>query len=374
MKLHEFEAKRIFKNEGIPVPEGKVVYSSREGIRYAKSTKKKLVAKAQVKVGGRGKAGGILFPETDEEVGKVVHELLNMNIKGEKVEAVLLEERIDIERELYLGFTVDRGSRTIVCIGSSMGGVDIERVAEEHPERISRISIDPFIGLQNFALRDLFFDIGLEGQILSKAISIAKKLYRIFVKYDSELCEINPLVVTSDGNLIAADAVLNMDDNAIYRHLEFEKIEDSLEFRAKKAGLSYVELDGDIGIIGNGAGLVMATLDLVHFEGGKPANFCDVGGGARSDRIKTALELILSKKIRAILINIFGGITRCDEVANGIVEAFSQLEIDTSKIPIVVRLAGTNREEGMKILSSMDLIIVDTMESAARKVVEVSRG
>jgi succinyl-CoA synthetase beta subunit len=281
---------------------------------------------------------------------------------------------VDINKELYLGFVVDRGSKNIVCIVSSMGGVDIEEVAKSHPDKVSRIYVDPRIGLMDFQLRNLFLKIGLESDIMRQAISIAKKLYNVFVSFDSELCEINPLVVTGDRKLIAADAVLNIDDNALFRHLEFEKVDDSPEYRARKAGLSYVELDGDIGIIGNGAGLVMATLDLVHFSGGEPANFCDVGGGARADRISLALNLILEKKgIKAILINIFGGITRCDEVAKGLIDAFEQLQLDLNKIPIVVRLAGTNREEGLKILSKLNLITVDTMEEAAKKVVIEAR-
>lgn len=363
MKLYEYEAKEIFSQNGIPVPEGKVITSSSEieGLSYP------LVVKAQVLVGGRGKAGGVKICQNEKEAKKAAEKILSMEIKGVQVEKLLVYPAVDIKKEYYLGFVVDRNLRKVVALASSEGGVDIEEVAEKSPEKIARLEIDPFMGLTSYQAVELGREIGLEGKILLGFSRIAQLLYKICSRYDAELIEINPLALSEEG-FSAVDAKLNVDDNALYRQ-KFEPKEEEftvLERMAKKAGLSYVSLEGDIAIIGCGAGLVMASLDIIQKYGGKPANFLDVGGGANAENMKEALEIVTRQKgLKSIFINIFGGITRCDQIAEGIVEF-------APRIPISVRMMGTNEEQGKKILEEHGYSASDCMAEAARKAVELA--
>lgn len=378
MKLYEYQAKKIFEKFGIPIPRGQIADSPEECEKIAKELGKPVAVKAQVLVGGRGKAGGIKFAETPEQAVQIASQILGLQIKGMRIKKVLVEEKLEIERELYFGITVDRSARRYVAIVSSMGGVDIEEVAERYSEEIIKHYIDPLLGLQGFEARNLAKKIGLKGRNLLIAADILNKLWKIVEKYDAELVEINPLVKTKDNELIAADARLIIDDNALFRHPEFEKTMkaggkefNEREMKARKKGLAYVELDGNIGIIGNGAGLVMATLDMVSLYGGRPANFLDVGGGADPKRMETALEIILSNpQVKVVFINILGGITRCDWMAKGIIEAKEKIKIE---VPLVVRMVGTMEEEGRKILQEAGIDVLDSMEEAAKRAVEISK-
>lgn len=365
MKLYEHEAKEIFSRHNIPIPEGRVINDSSNitGFTYP------VVIKAQVLVGGRGKAGGVKFCQDEKEAHLVAQKMLSMDIKGVPVEKLLVYTAVDIKKEYYLGFVVDRNARKIVAIASSEGGVEIEKVAEESPEKIAKLEIDPSIGLKSYHAIELGKQIGLEGNLLLDFASIAMKLYMIGEKYDAELIEINPLALSERG-LVAVDAKLNVDDNALYRQTFSPKEEEytKLERMAKKAGLSYVSLDGTIAIIGCGAGLVMASLDMVQKFGGKPANFLDVGGGANAENMKQALDIVTRQKgLKSIFINIFGGITRCDQIAQGIVEF-------APTIPVSVRMMGTNEEEGKRILKDHGYNAFDNMAETAQKAVELARA
>ncbi len=377
MKLHEYQSKAIFARHGIPIPKGSVADNAEQARQVAAEIGKKVVIKAQVLVGGRGKAGGIKLAATPNEAEEVAEKILEMNIKGLPVRKVLVDEAIDIARELYLGVVVDRAARCATMMASSAGGVEIEEVARTTPEKIVRVSIDPVFGLQEYQARELAFAIGIGKVHVREFTAIAMGLYRAFVDSDASLAEINPLVVTGDGKLIAADGKIILDENALYRHPILEELrdidEESLsERQARKAGLSYVKLDGNIGCMVNGAGLAMATMDVIKFYGGEPANFLDIGGGAKSDKVKAALDIILSDpNVKAVLFNIFGGITRGDEVARGIVDGLK--EIRTS-VPMVVRIVGTNAEEGRKILANANMITAETLEEGAQKAVAVAGG
>jgi succinyl-CoA synthetase beta subunit len=365
MKLYEYEAKEIFSQHGIPVPHGKVITnpSEIEGFTYP------LVLKAQVLVGGRGKAGGVKIAQNEKEAREAAQKILSIDIKGIPVEKLLVYPAVDIKKEYYLGFVVDRNSRKVVALASSEGGVDIEEVAEKSPEKIARLEIDPFLGLKSYQALELGKKIGLEGKALQSFSGIALKLYKVCEKYDAELIEINPLALSEEG-FSAVDAKLNVDDNALYRQ-KFEPKEEEyteLERMAKKAGLSYVSLDGDIAIIGCGAGLVMASLDTIQKYKGRPANFLDVGGGANAENMKQALDIVTRQKgLKSIFINIFGGITRCDQIAEGIVEFHPE-------IPISVRMMGTNEEEGKRILEEHGYHASDSMAGAAEKAVKLARA
>jgi succinyl-CoA synthetase beta subunit len=369
MKLYEYKAKEIFANYGIPVPNGIVVRNSEE----LKDFEFPAVLKAQVLVGGRGKAGAIKFADNLEDAKLRIEEILEMEVKGLKVGAVLVEEKADIKDELYIGFVMDRALKKSVLILSAEGGVNIEEVAQKSPDRIAKHEIDPFAGLQMFQVRRLAKQIGLKGKTMLSVADITLKLYKVFKEYDSELTEINPCVVTPQG-VIAVDAKLIVDDNSLYRHKELQeelgKSEEytEIEKKAREAGLSYVDLDGDIGVIGCGAGLVMASLDTIKLYGGDAANFMDVGGGANAENMKTALDLISQKEgVKSVFINIFGGITRCDEIAKGIVD-FSP------KKPISVRMVGTNEDEGKKILSDSGYSVSDTIEETAKNAIKLAGG
>ncbi len=378
MKLYEYQAKNIFKEYRIPVPEGQIAETPEKAVEIAKNIGKPVAVKAQVLVGGRGKAGGIKFADIPEQVAEVASQLLGSKIKGIEVKRVLVEEKLEIECELYLGITVDRSARRYVAIASSRGGVDIEEVAREHPEAIIKHYIDPLLGFQSFEAREIVKRMGLKGRDLILTADILSKLWKIVEKYDAELVEINPLIKTRHGEIVAADARLIIDDNALFRHPEFKKtmkLEEGemneRELKAKEKGLAYVELEGDIGIIGNGAGLVMATLDMVSLYGGKPANFLDVGGGADPERMEAALEIVLSNpRVKVVFINILGGITRCDWMAKGIIEAREKIK---TEVPLVVRMVGTLEEEGKKILQEAGIDVLDSMEEAAKRVVEISK-
>ena len=378
MKLYEYEAKQLFIEEGVLVPQGVLVKSVEQALDAVKKIKFPLVLKAQVLGGGRGKAGGIKVANDEYELRKIVSEMFSTKIKGESVNTILIEEKIDIEKELYLSITVDRSSRSPVILFSDMGGIDIEEIAERYPNKIIKCYIDPLIGMKNYHKLMITDHINLTQNVKKQITNILDILWKIFKKYDAELVEINPLVVTKNGNVIAVDAKIIIDDNALFRQLRFSKLMGSergeyneREIAAMKANMSYVELDGNIGIIGNGAGLVMATMDVVKYFGGSPANFLDVGGGASAERMRKALEIISSHpNVKAIFINILGGITRCDEMARGIISALEEFKI---KKPVVIRLIGTNEREGREILNNYGIHAFDNMEEAARKVVELVR-
>ncbi len=376
MKLHEYQSKTIFSKHGIPIPKGTVVENAEQARQAAANIGKKVVVKAQVLVGGRGKAGGVKLASTADDAEHVAESILAMHIKGLPVRKVLVDEAIDIAREIYLGVVVDRAARRATVMASSAGGVEIEEVARTTPEKIIRVNVDPAFGLQDYQAREIAFAIGLDKSLVRDFTAIATGLYRVFVDTDASLAEINPLVVTAENKLIAADGKIVLDDNALYRHADLEQLRDIdeetlSEKQARKAGLSYVKLDGNIGCMVNGAGLAMATMDVIKFYGGEPANFLDIGGGAKADKVKAALEIILSDpNVKAVLFNIFGGITRGDEVAHGIVEGLK--EIKTS-VPMVVRIVGTNAEEGRKILANASMITAETLEEGAQKAVAAAK-
>lgn len=369
MKLHEYKAKEIFSKYGIPVPNGILVKDSNE----LKEFKFPVVLKSQVLVGGRGKAGGIKFADNLDDAREKINELLNMKIKGLPVKLVLVEEKSDIQKEYYVGFVVDRTAKRNVLILSSEGGVNIEETAQKSPDKVVKLEIPPEKGLQNYEVRNLAKSLGIKGKEMVSVAGIANNLYKAFMDYDAELAEINPLAITPDG-LIAVDAKMNIDDNSLYRHKElkreFARSEEytEIEKKAKEAGLSYVDLEGNIGVIGCGAGLVMASLDTLKLYGGKAANFLDVGGGANAENMKQALELVsMTEGVKSIFINIFGGITRCDEIAKGIVDF-------APKIPISVRMMGTNEEEGKKILIENGYSVSDTIEESAKEAIKLAEG
>jgi succinyl-CoA synthetase beta subunit len=381
MKLYEHESKTIFKKYEIPTPRGELTTSSPQVKEITEKLGVPVAIKAQILVSGRGKAGGILFANSPEEAKSAAGKLLGMEIKGVKVKEVLVEEKIVAKKkELYFGITTDRAKCCYVAIASSEGGIDIEEVAATTPERIIKVFIDPMYGFRSYHAYQIAGKLGYVGSQMRDLATIFFKLYNVAMDYDAELIEINPLIETVEGKFVAADSRLLIDDNALYRHPEYQKRlvsegETELsaqELEAQKTGLAYVKLDGNIGIIGNGAGLVMATLDAVQFYGGKPANFLDVGGGASADMMTSALNIVLSNpKVEVVFINILGGITRCDEVAKGILEAKKRIGFTK---PIVIRLVGTNEEEGRRILTEAGIHFLDSMEEAAMKAVEIAKS
>jgi len=380
MKLYEHEAKTIFQKYEIPTPRGEVATSPALAKDVTARLGVPVAIKGQVLVSGRGKAGGILFANSPQEAETVARKLLGAEIKGVKVKEVLVEEKIVAKKkELYFGITTDRAKCSYVAIASSEGGMDIEEVAATTPEKIVKVFIDPTYGFRSYHAYQIAGKLGYVGSQMRDLATVFLKLYKIAMDYDAELIEINPLIETVEGKFVAADSRVLIDDNALYRHQEYQKRitageETELsaqEIAAQKAGLAYVKLDGNIGIIGNGAGLVMATLDAVQFYGGKPSNFLDVGGGASADMMASALNVVLSDpKVEVVFINILGGITRCDEVAKGIIEAKKRVGFTK---PIVIRLVGTNEEEGRRILSEAGIHFLDSMEEAAMKSVEIAK-
>lgn len=388
MKIHEYQAKQILARFAVPVPRGEVAYSPEEARAVAERLKgaAKLVVKAQIHAGGRGKAGGVKLADNPNEVEALAREMLGKKLvtpqtgaEGRMVRRVLIEEGLDIARELYLGLVIDRSRERPVFMASTEGGVEIEVVAAEHPEKILKEYVDPAVGFQSFQARNLAFGLGLEPGTVSEAVRFFSALYRAFEETDASLAEINPLIVTRQGRLLALDAKMNFDDNALSRHKDIRELrdldeEDPLEVKASNYNLNYIRLDGNVGCMVNGAGLAMATMDLIQYAGGQPANFLDVGGGANEEQVRRGFEIILSdKNVRAVLINIFGGIMRCDIVANGVVAAARSLGV---AVPVVVRLEGTNVELGQKILreSGLKLTVASGMKDAAEKVVKLARN
>jgi len=386
VKIHEYQAKEMFAKYGIPVPKGGVASTPAEAKKIAAELGGRVVIKAQVYAGGRGKGGGIKTAQSLNEVEKLAGEIIGMQLithqtsaNGVPVDKVLVEEEGAIAGELYLGIVIDSAKGMPVIMASEAGGMDIEEVAAKTPEKILKEHVDPMIGFQPFVGRRLAFGLNLKAELIRPMGQLIGNLFRVFKEQDASLVEINPLVITSDGKLLALDAKLNLDDNAVFRHRDYPELrdpaqEDKLDLEAAKHNLSYIRLDGDVGCMVNGAGLAMATMDIIKLKGAEPANFLDVGGGASEEMVTNAFILLLSDpKVKAALVNIFGGILRCDIVARGIIEASKQRDI---KVPIVVRMRGTNVEEGMSLLteSGLPIILAKDLKDAAEKVVAARRG
>jgi succinyl-CoA synthetase beta subunit len=374
LKVHEYQAKEIFGKYGIPIPKGKVAKNVDEVIVISKEVGIPCVIKSQVHVGGRGKAGGIKIAKNEQEVREYAEKILGMEIKGLTVKKVLVASAIDIANEAYLGIINDRTVQKTVVMACKEGGVEIEEVAKKKPEAIHKVYVDPLVGMLPHKAREVGFFLYEDVKTAFACASITEKLYKLFIELDSSLAEINPLVVTRGGDLIALDAKLNFDDNGLYRHPDLESLrdresEDENELLAREQDLSYVSLSGNIGCVVNGAGLAMATMDLVKHFGGEPANFLDIGGSSSPEKVKNALSILLKDpNVKVIFFNIFGGITRCDDVANGIIQAKKELTI---KQPIVARLTGTNEDKGMEILREAGLIFAQTMDEGAKKAIEL---
>ena len=387
MNIHEYQAKQLFKNYNVKTLEGVVATNASEAANACKTLGGNIwVVKAQVHAGGRGKGGGIILCKTTDEVYEAADKLIGSNLvtpqttsDGVMVRKVYVEEGCDIAKELYLGIVLDRERDLPVVMASIEGGVEIEEIAIKEPEKILKVYADPITGIGNWQARKIAFGLGLEGKQVSSCCKIIISLYELFMKLDCSIVEINPLVVTSDDDIIALDAKINFDSSALFRHADIEKLrdldeEEPLESQATKAGLNYIKLDGDIGCMVNGAGLAMSTMDIIKLHGGEPANFLDVGGGATADQVSEGFRIILSDpEVKAIFVNIFGGIMRCDFIAEGIITAAKEIELD---VPLIVRLAGTNVDLGKKMLSEsgLDLITADDMDSGARKSVNAIGG
>ena len=383
MKIHEYQAKEILKKYGVPVPEGYVAYSVDEAVEVAKKLPTPVaVVKAQIHAGGRGKGGGVKVAKNIDEVKTYASQILGMTLithqtgpEGRLVKRLLVEQGVNIDKEFYAGIVLDRATGQNVFMVSTEGGMEIEKVAEESPEKIIKAYINPAIGLRDFQARELSFALGLSGDALKQCVKFIKTLYKAYEETDASLFEINPLVLTKESQMIALDAKVNFDDNAMYRHPEFVALrdldeEDPLEIEASKSNLNYIKLDGNVGCMVNGAGLAMATMDIIKLAGGDPANFLDVGGGANAETVASGFRIILSDpNVKAILINIFGGIVRCDRVANGVVEASRLVK---PHVPIVVRLEGTNAIEAGKILeeSGLNFLVAKGLKQAAEKVTQ----
>ena len=387
MKIHEYQAKAILAKFGVPVPRGEVVFKKDEARAAAQRLGTPVVVvKAQIHAGGRGKAGGVKLAKSPDEAAKLAEQILGMKLvtpqtgpEGRIVHRLLIEEGLDIKRELYLGVLVDRASGAPVFMASAAGGMEIEEVAKDHPEAILREAIYPATGFLPYQARKLAFGLGLAPEIVNAALPVFQSLYRAFTETDASMLEINPCVVTGDGRLVALDAKVNFDDNALYRHPDFKDLRDldeetPLEVEASKYKLNYIKLDGTVGCMVNGAGLAMATMDIIKLSGGSPANFLDVGGGASEDQVKNAFRILLSDpSVRAVFVNIFGGILRCDVLASGVVNAAKELKL---KMPVVVRMEGTNVEQGKEILlnSGFNFTVAENMKDGAEKVVKLAGG
>jgi succinyl-CoA synthetase beta subunit len=378
--LFEYQGKELLRRFEVPVPEGRVAATPAEARAAAEGLGGKVVVKAQVQVGGRGKAGGVKLTSSPEEAASAAEQILGMDIKGHVVKRVLIERAGTIESEYYFSFLLDRSERDVLGMMSAKGGIDIEEVAATDPEAIARVHIPPLLGISDFHARELVFGAGIDAAARKEAIAIIPRLYRAFIELDASLIEINPMVLMDTGRVVALDAKVTLDDSADYRHPNYSELRSAHEVPeqeriAKEKGLNFIKLDGDVGIIGNGAGLVMSTLDVVKAAGGDSANFLDVGGGAGAELLSNALEVITSDKaVKSVLVNIFGGITRCDLVAEGIIDAFGRLDM---KVPVVVRLDGTNAEQGRKMLAETPnqlLIAEKTMLGAAEKAVALAHG
>jgi succinyl-CoA synthetase beta subunit len=377
MKLHEYQSKQIFAKYGIPIPKGRVAATADEAKQIAKELGSRVVIKSQVLVGGRGKAGGIRLAKNPDEAAEFSSQILAMQIKDLPVRKVLIDEAANIETEIYLGITNDRAARRPVLMASSAGGVEIEEVARISPEKIVRVHIDPLLGLREYQARDIAAGIDLPRDHWRLFAQICRGLWQAFLDSDATLAEINPLVITAENQLIAVDGKMLIDDNALFRQPALAEMRDldaeaPSEIEARRYGLSFIKLDGNIGCMVNGAGLAMTSMDIIKLFGGSPANFLDIGGGASAEKVAAALRIILSDpNVKAILFNIFGGITRGDEVARGILSALNEVKTD---VPMVTRLVGTNAEEGLQILADANMITADTLADAAKKAVAVVTG
>ena len=387
MKIHEYQAKAILARYGVTTPRGEVTFTKEEAREAARRLKSQVcVVKAQIHAGGRGKGGGVKLARSADEAAEIASQILGMNLvtaqtgpQGRIVKRLLIEEGLDIKRELYLGLLIDRETGRPVFMASASGGTEIEQVAKENPGAILREHIHPAVGLQPYQARKIAFGLGLTGEQATGATPFFQALYRAFIDTDASMVEINPCVVTGDGKLVALDAKVTFDDNALFRHKDLRELrdldeEDPLEVEASKYGLNYIKLDGTVACMVNGAGLAMATMDIIKYTGGSPANFLDVGGGATADQVKNAFHILLSDpEVRAVFINIFGGILRCDVLATGVVAAAKDLHV---KIPVVVRMEGTNVERGQQILreSGLNFTIADGMKDGAQKVVALAGG
>ena len=387
MKIHEYQAKAILARYGVPVPRGEVAFTADEARAAAdRLGGGTVVVKAQIHAGGRGKGGGVKLAKSSAEAHDLASKIIGMQLvthqtgpAGRKVSRVLVEEGLQMSRELYMGLVIDRSTQRVVVMVSSEGGVEIEKVAEETPEKIHKAFVHPALGLQPFEARRLAFALGLKGDQVGKAVKLMTAVYQAFVATDASLLEINPLVVTASGDLLALDAKMNFDDNALYRHADFKELrdlgeEDPLEIEASKFSLNYIKLDGTIGCMVNGAGLAMATMDIIKLAGGEPANFLDVGGGANAEQIKNAFRILMSDSgVKAVLINIFGGILRCDVLAQGVIAAVRDLGV---RVPIVVRMEGTNVELGRQMLkdSGLNFTNAASMAEAAERVVAAAHS
>jgi len=388
MNIHEYQAKEIFRKYGVPTPRGGVAFSGPEARRVAEELGGNLwVVKAQIHAGGRGKAGGVKLAKSLDEVEKLAEEMLGMTLvthqtgpEGKVVKKVYIEEGADIKDELYLGMVLDRALEMPVMMASTEGGMEIEEVAEKTPEKIIKVAIDPTIGFQPFHARKLAFGLGLPKEEQREFIKFATALYNVYMDNDAEMIEINPLIKTGDGRFLALDAKMGFDDNALYKHPEIAEMrdldeEEPTEVEAKKYGLSYIKLDGNVGCMVNGAGLAMATMDIIKHEGGEPANFLDVGGGANPDTVAKGFEIILSDpNVKSIFVNIFGGIVRCDRIANGILQATEKVEVN---VPVIVRLDGTNAQEAAEILRNANIkniIPAENLKDGAKKAVAAAKG
>ncbi len=387
MNVHEYQAKKLLSDSGVKVPGGQVVFSADEVAEVLDTLNSaKYVVKAQIHAGGRGKGGGIKVVDNSQDATAAAEQIIGMNLvthqtgpEGKTVGSVLIEEASSIEKEFYLGMVIDRSREKVIVMGSPEGGVEIEEVAAKSPEKIIKEHVDISLGVQPYQCRKIAYFMGLEGGAVRQAVSFISSLYRVFIEKDCSLAEINPLVLTSDGNIVALDAKVNFDDNALFRHRDIAGLrdrdeEDPLELEASDAGISFVKLDGNIGCLVNGAGLAMATMDIIKHHGGEPANFLDVGGGATTEQVTKAFKMILSdENVKAIFVNIFGGIMKCDTIADGIVEAAGEVGIN---VPLVVRLEGTNVEAGREILSNsgLDIQTGADMKEAASKVVAAAKA
>jgi succinyl-CoA synthetase beta subunit len=385
MKIHEYQGKELLRKFGVTVPRGVVAHSPEEAYHAAKELGGEIVVvKAQIHAGGRGKGGGVKLARSAEEAQEVARQMLGMNLvthqtgpEGRKVRVLLIEEGLPIDREFYLGIVLDRASGRPVFMASAAGGMDIEEVAAKTPEKIFKETIDPSVGFRSFQARKLAFGIGIPADLVGQAVKFMQALYTAYEQSDASLMEINPFLLTKDNRLIALDAKVNFDDNAMFRHKDFPELrdlneEEPLEIEASKFDLNYIKLDGNIACMVNGAGLAMATMDIIKLAGGEPANFLDVGGGASQERVEAAFRILLADaNVQAVLINIFGGIVRCDMVARGVVEAAKNLGI---KVPVVVRLEGTNVEEGQRVIrdSGLNFTVANGMQDAAQKVVALA--
>lgn len=381
MKIHEYQGKDILRKYGVTVPRGKVAFSVEEAVNAAKELGGSVwVVKAQIHAGGRGKGGGVKVAKSIDEVRQYASQILGMTLvthqtgpEGKVVKRLLIEEGANIDKEMYVGITLDRVKSRNVVMVSTEGGMEIEKVAEEHPEKIVKEQVDPSVGFQQFQARKLAFALGLSGEAFKNAVKFLMALYRAYEATDASLFEINPLVITKEGNVVALDAKVNFDDNALFRHPEYAELrdldeEEPLEIEASKSNLNYIKLDGNVGCMVNGAGLAMATMDIIKLAGGEPANFLDVGGGASAQTVENGFKIILADPhVKAILINIFGGIVRCDRVANGVVEAAKKVHVN---VPVVIRLAGTNADIAADILrnSGMRFLVAENLKDAAEKV------